>query len=173
MRAERLALHRALLLPLLEVSKCLRPGWVLHPLHYLELSDKVDIIVGGEYVVHPAVQHFCETLIGDEPGRVERKTDGRLVTAVVTFEVVLEQAAELVLVVNVGAGGDQVAAGQVLVKVRIVSAVQLVDGELPDGMGAAGAVTSVPMALVGHPVVESVGPERPPPQRGADAGVEG
>ena len=37
----------------------------------LELSDKVDIIVGGEYVVHPAVQHFCETLVGDEPGRIE------------------------------------------------------------------------------------------------------
>ena len=34
-RAERLALHQTLLLPLLEVSQALRAGGVLHPLNHL------------------------------------------------------------------------------------------------------------------------------------------
>jgi hypothetical protein len=54
-------------------------------------------------------------------------------------------------VVDIGAGGDEVAAGEVLVKVGVVPAVQLVDGHLPDGVGAGRAVLRVAVALVWHP----------------------
>ena len=41
---------------------------------------------------------------------------------------------ELVLVVDVAAGGDEMAASEVLVKVGIVSSIKLVDRHLPDWM---------------------------------------
>ncbi len=53
--------------------------------------------------------------------------------------------------VDVGAGGDEVAAGEVLVKVGVIPAVQLVDGHLPDGVGAGRTVLRVTVALVWHP----------------------
>ena len=43
---------------------------------------------------------------------------------------------ELVLVVDVAAGGDEMAASEVLVKVGIVSSIELVDRHLPDWMAA-------------------------------------
>ena len=55
------------------------------------------------------------------------------------------------LVVNVGARGDEVAAREVLVEVRVVPTVQLVDGHLPNGMGTGRTVLRVAVALVGHP----------------------
>ena len=41
---------------------------------------------------------------------------------------------ELVLVVDVAAGGDEMATSEVLVKVGIVSPIKLVDRHLPDWM---------------------------------------
>ena len=43
---------------------------------------------------------------------------------------------ELVLVVDVAAGGDEMATSEVLVKVGIVSSIKLVDRHLPDWMAA-------------------------------------
>ena len=43
---------------------------------------------------------------------------------------------ELVLVVDVAAGGDEMATSEVLVKVGIVSSIELVDRHLPDWMAA-------------------------------------
>ena len=43
------------------------------------------------------------------------------------------------------------AAGEVLVEIRIVPAVELVDGHLPDGMRAGRTVLRVAVALVRHP----------------------
>ena len=66
-------------------------------------------------------------------------------------EVVLEEGPELLGGVDVGAGGDEVAAGEPLVEGGVVAAVELVDGQLPDRVRAAGAVVAVAVALVGHP----------------------
>ncbi len=43
------------------------------------------------------------------------------------------------------------AAGEVLVEIRIVPSVELVDGHFPDGMGAGWAVLRVAVTLVRHP----------------------
>ncbi len=45
------------------------------------------------------------------------------------------------------------AAGEVLVKIRIVPSVELVDGHLPDGVGAGRAVLRVAVTLVRHPEI--------------------
>ena len=42
--------------------------------------------------------------------------------------------------------------GQSLIEGWVVPSVQLVDGQLPDGLGAGGAVVGVAVALMGHPV---------------------
>jgi hypothetical protein len=53
------------------------------------------------------------------------------VGAVMTAKVVSQHLRELFLVVDVGTGGDEVTAGQTLVKGGIVSPVQLIDRHLP------------------------------------------
>ena len=57
---------------------------------------------------------------------------GMPVGAVVSAKVVPEHAAKLFPVVDVGAGGHEVAAGQPLVKGGVVPPVQLVNRHLPD-----------------------------------------
>ena len=42
------------------------------------------------------------------------------------------------------------AASQVLVELGVVPSVQLIDGQLPDGVAPCGAVTSIAVALVRH-----------------------
>ncbi len=43
------------------------------------------------------------------------------------------------------------AAGEVLVKIRIVPSVELVDGHLPDGVGAGWAILRIAVTLMRHP----------------------
>ena len=89
-------------------------------------------------------------------------------------EVVLQQSLELVRVLDVGAGGHQGTPGQLLVKLGILSPVQLINGKLPDaGPGLLGtrAMTRVrdPEEGVLHllttkimmcaPVIQSVRPD--------------
>ena len=62
----------------------------------------------------------------------------------------LEKLSELFLFVNVGAGRDQGAAGESLVEAGIVPPVELVDGQLPDGLAAGRAVVAVAVAFVRH-----------------------
>ena len=57
------------------------------------------------------------------------------------------------------------ATGQRFVECRIVTAIQLVDDHLPDGVAAAGAVLCVADALVRHAEVKSVGPDGHAAQR--------
>ena len=119
---------------------------------YLNLGDKVDIVEGEEDMIHPLVQNIQETFVDLQPAGVEGQAERGLVGGVVPVKVVLQHSSELVLVVDVGAGGHQVTASQVLVKVRVVSSVQLVDGKFPDGVTSAGTVPSVPVALVRHSI---------------------
>lgn len=58
-----------------------------------------------------------------------------------------------------------------LVKVGIVSSVQLIDDHFPDGVAAGGASLGISVTLVGHPVVQGVGPDRDATQGGSDGGV--
>ena len=102
-------------------------------------------------MVHPLVQNVQETLVDLQPAGIEGEAERSPVGGVVTIKVVLEETSELFLVVDVGAGGHKVATSQVLIKIRVVPPVQLVDGELPDGVCSAGTVASVTMILVGHP----------------------
>ena len=105
-------------------------------------------------MIHPLVKNVQETFVDLQPAGIEGQTEGGPVGGVVPVKVVLQHPSELVLVVDIGAGGDQVTPSQVLVKVRVVSSVQLVDGKLPDLVASAGAVPSVPVALVRHSEAE-------------------
>merc|ERR550539_253794 len=156
-------------------SKSLRhcACWVLHPLNDLELSDKVDVVVGGGNVGHPLVEDLGESLVGDQPGGVEGEREGGTVGAVVTLKVLVQQLPELVFVVDVAAGGDEVATGEVFIKVGVVTSVKLVDRHLPDRVASAWAVPRVAVALVGHPVLQGVRPDGDPAERGSDGGVVG
>ena len=75
------------------------------------------------------------------------------VDARLPLEVVLQEGLKLSGLVQVGTGGDEGAAGQLLVEVDVVASVQLVDGQLPDGVAARGALAGVAVALVGHPTL--------------------
>ena len=63
----------------------------------------------------------------------------------------LEKRPELRGVIDVRARRDEVATGEALVEGRVLPAVELVDGELPDWLTPGGAIVCVAMALVGHP----------------------
>ena len=89
--AEGLPLHCATALPLLEIPQRHCACRVLHPLNDLELSDKVDIVVGGGNVGHPLVEDLGESLVGDQPGGVEGEREGGTVGAVVTLKVLVQQ----------------------------------------------------------------------------------
>ena len=100
----------------------------------------------------------------------------------------LKEGLELLLLLDVGARGDQGAASQLLVKLGILSPVQLIDGQLPDaGPGLLGtrAMTRVrdPEEGVLHllttkimmraPVIQSVRPDWHLGEWDSDAGVIG
>ena len=89
-RAVGLPLHSALLLPVGEIPQSLAACRILDPLQNLELeytyksvlyfgSYKVDLQpchevgvgVGGQYVVHPLLEHVQEPLVSDQPGGFE------------------------------------------------------------------------------------------------------
>ena len=63
----------------------------------------------------------------------------------------LEKRPELRGVIDVRARRDEVATGEALVEGRVLPAVELVDGQLPDGLAPGRAVVGVSVALVGHP----------------------
>ena len=69
----------------------------------------------------------------------------------------LEECPELRGVVDVGAGGHEVAAREALVEGRVLPAVELVDGQLPDGLAPGRAVVGVAVAFVGHPEIGEEG----------------
>ena len=60
---------------------------------------------------------------------------------------------------------------QALIKIRIISAVKFVDNHLPDRVAPGGAVLGISVALVGHAVVQSVGPDGNTTKRSSDRGV--
>ena len=60
---------------------------------------------------------------------------------------------------------------QFLVKCWIVSSVQFIDGQLPDGMGLGWTLASITMALVRHSEEERVRPDRDTAQGSRDGGI--
>lgn len=99
------------------------------------------------------------------------EAEGCPVAVEVPVEIVPEQPGELFSSLNVGARVDHVATGQGLVESRVVPSVQLVHHHLPHGMGPGRAVSTVPVALVGHPEVQGVGPDGHTAEGRGDGGV--
>lgn len=66
------------------------------------------------------------------------KAEGRSVGVEMAVEVVPEQPGELVAGLDVGARVDHVATGQRLVERRVVTAIQLVHHDFPDGVRSVG-----------------------------------
>ena len=99
------------------------------------------------------------------------KTERSTVGLEMPVEVVPEHPSKLLGSLDVGTRGDQVTTGQALIKVRVISAVQLVDHHLPDRVAPGGAVLGITVALVGHAVVQSVGPNGNTAKRSSDRGV--
>ncbi len=78
------------------------------------------------------------------------------VGGIMSVEVVSQHAAKLFGALNVGASGNQVTTGKALIKVWIVSSVQLIDDHFPDRVATRRAPLSIAVALVGHPAVNFI-----------------
>ena len=65
-------------------------------------------------------------------------------------EVVSQHPCKLFRSLDVGASGDQMTTRKTLIKVGVVSPVQLIDHHLPDWVRAGRTVLGVTVALVGH-----------------------
>ena len=87
-----------------------------------------------------------------------------------SLQVVVQQLGELVRVVEVGAGGHMVAAGQIAQFPAALPPVQLVDGKLPHWERPARA-HSCPDAAMWHPMMEGVRPDGHPTKGGGQGGV--
>lgn len=87
------------------------------------------------------------------------ETKRSAVAAEVAVEVVSQKASELIRSLDVGTGRDEMTTGQSLVEVGIVTAIQLVDDHLPDGVTPGRAVLGIAVAFMGHPVVKGVRPD--------------
>ena len=64
----------------------------------------------------------------------------------------VEQSPELMTFVDIGARGHQVTSGKFLIKIRVISSVQFINRQFPDGVTPRRAVQRVSMAFVRHPV---------------------
>lgn len=184
------------LLPVLEISERRQLGGLLHPLNHLEEkrnmklllfntliivknvslifhlnhSDEVHV-APGDHLLDELDQLFLVLFLTLQPGCVEVQTERRPVAVEVPVEVVSKQTSELLAALDVGAGVDHVTTRQGLVEGGIVPAVQLVHHHLPDWMRPRRAVAAVAIALVGHPEVQRVRPNRHTSQRRGDGGV--
>ena len=99
-RADGLALDLAAVLPLLEGRDVDVAHRVGHPQQRLEVGHEVDVLVSGQGLVHPVLELLHEALVGVEPEGGEGEGEGRPVGAVVPREVVLQQRAELLRVLE-------------------------------------------------------------------------
>ena len=125
-------------------------GWIISH-SYLGSGNKVDVVVLLHSLLDPLGEDLGEALVDFEPSCVKTEAERSSVCWVVTVEVVAQESGKLVLVVDVWAGGHQVTAAQTLVEGGVISPVQLVDGKLPDGVGAGGTLAGVTVTLVWHP----------------------
>ena len=137
---------------------------------YLEHGDKVDVVPVNHFV-NELDELVDKALVLLEPRGVKVEAERGTVGGEVAVEVVPQEAAKLLRGEDVGARGDQVATGQALIKVRVVPTVKLVDDHLPDRVAPGGAVLGISVALVGHAVVQSVGPDGNTTKRSSDRGV--
>ena len=87
-----------------------------------------------------------------------------------SLQVVVQELGELLRVVEVGAGGHMVAAGQVAQLPAALPPVQLVDGKLPHWERPARA-HSCPDAAMWNPTMEGVRPDGHPAKGGGQGGV--
>lgn len=163
-RAEGLTFNIAFFFPFLEVSETSQFGGVLHPLDDLEHGDEVDVIA-GQHVVHELDESSFEFLLALKPRSREVKAERSAVGVEVTIEVVLQHLTELLTGSDVGTGIDDGTTGQRFVEVGVVTAIQLVDDHLPDGVAARGTSAAVTTALVWSTEVESVWPDGHAAQR--------
>ena len=76
-----------------------------------------------------------------------------------TIEVVVEEVVKLISSEDVGARGHHSASGQILVKLGVFSAIQLVHHHLPHSMASRRAVLQVTMTAVWHAEVHGVWPQ--------------
>ena len=97
------------------------------------------------------MHHLGKSFVGDQPRGVEGQTERGFVGNVVTLKIMLKKLSELILKIDIRAGGHKVTSSQVLVKGGIVSSVKLIDGHLPDWVRPTGAVLSISVALMWQP----------------------
>ena len=126
--------NHALLLPRLETLRLGYRARILDPLDHLGHGHEVHVVVVRQHLVYPVEERVQELGIVLEPGGVEVEAEGGPVLLVMAVEVVVEEVVELVTGQDVAARVDHRAAGQVLVVLGILAAVQLVHHHLPNGV---------------------------------------
>ena len=98
---------------------------------YLQHGDKVDVI-SVDHLINELDQLFDESLVLFKPGSVKVETQRGPVGVEVTVKVVPQHRAKLFRSQDVGARGHQVTTRELLIKVGIITPVQLIDDHLPD-----------------------------------------
>jgi hypothetical protein len=94
-RAVGLTLHIAFVLPFGVITEGSDVHGVLHPLDNLKLGNKVDITLSGKFISDPFLENLRESLVNLKPTGVEAQTEWGPVGAVMSLEVVFEEAFEL------------------------------------------------------------------------------
>ena len=101
-------------------------------INYLNVIDKVDVVVLGQSLADPVADDLGEAGVGLKPGGIKAQAEGRAVGAVVPLEVVLKEGLELLVGVDVGTGRDEGAAGEGFIEARVLTTIELVDWDLPN-----------------------------------------
>ena len=141
-----------------------------NPLEDLLVGNKVNVTVSPPNVRHPVGQRLDEPLLRDQPSGVEGEGERSAVGGEVSLQVLVQQLGELLGMVEVGAGGDVVAPGQLPKLAAALSSVQLVDRQLPHREGPARA-HGRPDAPVWHAAVQCVRPDGHATKRSCQGGV--
>lgn len=169
--AGRLPFHCALLPPRLKIFHLRDGSGILDPLYNLCHRYKVNVVVVRQNLIYPVEEGVKEFRVVLEPGCMEIETQWGAVLLVMAIEVVVEEIVKLVASEDVGARIHHSASGQVLIKLRIFSAIQLVHHHFPHRMASSGAVLQVTMTPVWHAEVHGVWPQWRVGERRCDSRV--
>lgn len=157
--ASRFSVHCTLLSPGLEILHLRSGSGILDPLDNLCHRHEVNVVVIGQDLIHPVKERFEELRVVLEPGCMEVETQRRTVLVVMAIKVVVEEVVKLISRQDVGTRVHHSAPRQVLVKLRVFPAIQLIHHHLPHGMASGGAVLEVSVAAVWHAEVHGVRPQ--------------
>lgn len=114
----------------------------------------------GHDLVEPLEKCVLQFGVVLQPHGVEVEAERCFVGFIVAFKIMVQKIVELFATQQVTARVHHGATWKIFVEAGVVSSVQFVHNDFPDGVRATGALLTVAVALVRHAIIESVWPER-------------